>query len=118
LKRRAQLILISRAAAAILSAAALASCQSSGGGGQTFAAQGQKNTGEYPKIGYIPVGETAQLGADGTAALRGELATARAAQSANAGAPESYAAKLARLRKLGQAHSQATLAEIEARKPL
>jgi hypothetical protein len=74
-----------------------------------------KNTGEYPKIGYIPVGETSQLGPDGTAALRGQLASSRAAQSANADAPESYAAKLLRLRRLMATHIKATLDEIEAR---
>ena len=60
---------------------------------QAFSAP--KNTGEFPKIGHIPVGETAQLGAGGASALRGQLAAARASQGANAGAPEILCRKAA-----------------------
>jgi hypothetical protein len=76
-----------------------------------------KNTGEFPKIGHIPTGETAQLGDGGAAALRSELSAARASQNANAGAPETYVEKLRRLRLLQAKHASETLAEIEARKP-
>ena len=76
-----------------------------------------KNTGEYPKIGNVPVGETAQLGASGAAVLRSQLSAARSSQSEDAGAPESYAEKLRRLRLLQAKHAADTLAEIEARKP-
>ena len=81
---------------------------------QAFSAP--KNTGEFPKIGYVPVGETAQLGADGAAALRSQLSAARASQAAAADAPESYAEKLRRLRLLQAKHAAETLAEIEAQK--
>lgn len=107
-------MLISRAAAAILCAAALQACQSSGG--QPSAAPGLKNTGEYPKIGHIPVGETAQLGPGGSAALRSQLSAAHAAQATNADAAESYAEKLRRLRLLKAKHAAETLAAIEATK--
>lgn len=76
-----------------------------------------ENTGEFPKIGNVPVGETAQLGAGGAAALRGGLSAARASQASAAGAPESYAEKLRRLRLLQAKHAAETLAVIEARKP-
>jgi hypothetical protein len=81
------------------------------------AAGAPKNTGAFPKIGNIPVGETAQLGAGGAAVLRSELSSARASQAASADAPESYAEKLRRLRLLQAKHAAETLAEIEARKP-
>jgi hypothetical protein len=76
-----------------------------------------RNTGEFPKIGNVPVGETAQLGAGGAAVLRSDLAAARASQAAAADAPESYAEKLRRLRLLQAKHAADTLAEIEAKKP-
>ena len=97
---------------------AAAGCQSAGVDDlapQAFSAP--KDTGEFPKIGRIPVGETAQLGADGAAALRGQLTAARATQDAASDAPESYAEKLRRLRLLNAKHAAETLAEIEARKP-
>ena len=81
------------------------------------AAAAPKNTGAFPKIGNVPVGETAQLGAGGAAALRSDLAAARSSQAAAADAPESYAEKLRRLRLLQASHAADTLAEIEARKP-
>ena len=96
---------------------AAAGCQSVGVDDlapQAFSAP--KNTGEFPKIGNIPVGETAQLGADGAAALRSQLAAAQASQAAVADAPESYAEKLRRLRLLQARHAAETLAEIEAKK--
>ena len=73
------------------------------------------NTGEYPKIGHIPVAETAQLGPEGSAALRNNLAAARASQNIGVAGPETYAEKMRRLRKLGLLHGQETLAEIEAK---
>lgn len=76
-----------------------------------------KNTGDFPKIGNVPVGETAQLGAGGAAALRSGLSAARASQDASGDAPESYAEKLRLLRLLKAKHAAETLAEIEARKP-
>jgi hypothetical protein len=81
------------------------------------AAAAPKNTGEFPKIGNVPVGETAQLGAGGAAVLRSDLAAARSSQAAAADAPESYAEKLRRLRLLQARHAAETLAEIEAKKP-
>ena len=74
-----------------------------------------QNTGEYPKIGHIPVAETEQLGSSGTASLRNDLALARASQGAGAASPETYAEKMHRLKKLGLMHGQEALAEIEAR---
>jgi hypothetical protein len=76
-------------------------------------ADGPINTGEYPTFGRIPEGETAQLGPDGTAALRGKLTAARASQNIGAAAPETYAEKMRRLRKLGQVHGNQTLEAIE-----
>jgi hypothetical protein len=76
-----------------------------------------KNTGAFPKIGHVPVGETTQLGAGGAAVLRSDLAAARSSQAAAADAPESYAEKLRRLRLLQAKHAADTLAEIEAKKP-
>ncbi len=73
-----------------------------------------KNTGEYPKFGRMPVAETTQLGPQGTAALRGGLAAARASQSTGAASPESYAEKMRRLRLLGLQHGNEALQEIEA----
>jgi hypothetical protein len=105
-------------ALALFAALVVAGCQSAGVDDlapQAFVAP--KNTGEFPKIGYIPVGETAQLGAAGAAALRGQLTAARASQAAVADAPESYAEKLRLLRLLQAKHAADTLAEIEARKP-
>jgi hypothetical protein len=100
------------------SALAVAGCQSAKVdelAPQAFVAP--KNTGEFPKIGHIPVAETAQLDAGGAAALRGQLSSARASQAAVADAPESYAEKLRLLRLLQAKHAADTLAEIEARKP-
>lgn len=79
---------------------------------QTSAA-GPVNTGQYPKFGNIPVPETAQLGAMGTAALRSELAAAKSIQSVPVAAPETYAEKMRRLRLLAASHGKDTLAEIE-----
>ena len=76
-----------------------------------------KNTGAFPNIGNIPVGETAQLGAGGAAALRSDLAAARSSQDSAAESPDSYAEKLRLLRLLQAKHAADTLAEIEARKP-
>jgi hypothetical protein len=100
------------------SALAIAGCQSAKVdelAPQAFVAP--KNTGEFPKIGHIPVAETAQLDAGGAAALRGQLSSARASQAAVTDAPESYAEKLRLLRLLQAKHAADTLAEIEARKP-
>jgi hypothetical protein len=96
---------------------ALAGCQTSKGEGEPSQAAldaGMSNTGQYPKIGRIPVPETSQLGPEGTAALRGNLANARASQNTGEPGPETYAEKLRRLRKLGLLHGNETLAEIEA----
>jgi hypothetical protein len=109
---------LAQTAALLAASLALFACQSAGVDDlppQAFVAP--KNTGEFPTIGYIPVGETAQLGADGAAALRSDLTAARASQAAAADAPESYAEKLRRLRLLQAKHAADTLAEIEARKP-
>ena len=78
-------------------------------------ADAPKNTGEFPKFGHIPAGETSQLGPGGTAALRNELALARAGQNAVAPETETYAQKLARLRRLGLLHGTEALAEIEGK---
>ena len=91
-------------------------CQSAGDL-QPEAFSAPKNTGEFPKIGHIPIGETAQLGTGGVAGLRSQLSAARASQTASADAPESYAEKLRRLRLLQAKHAADTLAEIEASKP-
>jgi hypothetical protein len=99
-------------------ALAMAGCQSArvnDPAPQAFSAP--KNTGEFPKIGHIPVAETSQLDADGAASLRSGLSAARSSQDAAADAPESYAEKLRRLRLLQAKHAADTLAEIEARKP-
>jgi hypothetical protein len=107
-----------RRALAIFSALAAAGCQSAKVDDlapQSFVAP--KNTGEFPKIGHIPVAETAQLDAGGAAALRGQLSSARASQAASADSPEPYAEKLRRLRLLQARHAADTIAEIEARKP-
>lgn len=95
----------------------LAGCQTASQEGepsQAALAAGLKNTGEYPKIGHIPVPETSQLGAAGTAALRSDLAAARASQNVGGPGIETYAEKLRRLRRLGLLHGNETLAEIEA----
>ena len=121
-------------AMALSAALALASCQSAGiddlapsaaiaapepalEAARQFEAGAPENTGAFPKIGNVPVGETAQLGAGGAAALRSGLSAARSSQSGVADAPESYAEKLRRLRLLQAKHAAETLAEIEARKP-
>jgi hypothetical protein len=96
---------------------ALAGCQSANTGSAAQSASldgGPVDTGEYPKIGRIPVPETSQLGPSGTAALRSNLASARASQNTGEPGPETYAEKLRRLRKLGLLHGNETLAEIEA----
>lgn len=98
-------------------AVALAACQSSSTDSSTPNAaltDAPKKTGEYPKIGRIPVPETAQLGPSGTAALRSQLADAKASQNTGEPGPETYAEKLRRLRKLGLAHGNEALAEIES----
>jgi hypothetical protein len=95
---------------------AMAGCQSATSTAPNAAlAGGPVDTGEYPKIGRIPVPETSQLGPAGTAELRSNLASARASQNTGEPGPETYAEKLRRLRKLGLAHGTETLAEIEAR---
>ena len=96
---------------------ALAGCQTSAGEGKPSQAAldgGMSNTGEYPKIGRIPVPATSQLGPAGTASLRSNLADARASQNTGEPGPETYAEKLRRLRKLGLLHGNETLAQIEA----
>ncbi len=96
---------------------ALAGCQSAGTSGATQSAAldgGPIDTGEYPKIGRIPVPETAQLGPSGSAALRSNLVSARASQNTGEPGPETYAEKLRRLRRIGVLHGNETLAEIEA----
>jgi hypothetical protein len=92
----------------------LLGCQSSNDPTPAAVALGIKETGEYPKIGRIPVPETSQLGPSGTAALRSNLTSARASQNVGGPGPETYAEKLRRLRKLGLLHGNETLAEIEA----
>jgi hypothetical protein len=95
----------------------LAGCQSTPGEGEPSQAAldaGMSNTGEYPKIGRIPVPATSQLGPSGSADLRNNLTAARASQNTGEPGPETYAEKLRRLRKLGLLHGNETLAEIEA----
>jgi hypothetical protein len=94
---------------------AMAGCQSSSEPSSAALASGLSNTGEYPKIGRIPVPATSQLGPSGTAALRSNLADARASQNTGEPGPETYAEKLRRLRKIGVLHGNETLAEIEAK---
>lgn len=77
------------------------------------AVEAPKNTGEYPKIGRIPVVATTQLGPQGTAELRSELAAARASQNIGVPSAETYAEKMRRLRKLGLQHGNEALQEIE-----
>lgn len=91
-----------------------AGCQSSALENQP-PAPGLKNTGEYPKFGNLPTAQTAQLGPDGTASLRSGLADAKASQNIGAEPPETYAEKLARLRRLALLHGQETIDEIEAK---
>jgi hypothetical protein len=107
-----------RRALALFAALAVAGCQSGGAGDlapQAFSAP--KNTGEFPKIGHIPVGETAQFDAVGEAALRSGLTAARSSQAAGADSSASYAEKLRLLRLLQAKHAADTIAEIEASKP-
>ena len=106
---------MARAAAILAAALALSACQSASGDTSALqAANAPKNTGAYPKIGYIPVGETGQLGADGAAALRSQLVAARSSQAAASDTPESYAEKLRRLRLLQAKHAADALKAIEA----
>jgi hypothetical protein len=102
----------------LLGALTLVGCQSGGAGDlapQAFVKP--KNTGAFPKIGYVPVGETTQLDANSSAALRSQLYAARSSQATSADAPGTYAEKLRRLRLLQARHAADTIAEIEARKP-
>ena len=107
---------LAQCTAILIAGLVLSACQSASAPGSQAqpSAAAPKNTGEYPKIGYVPVGETAQLGASGAAALRSQLVAAQASQAAVADAPESYAEKLRRLRLLQAKHAADTLKEIEA----
>ena len=62
----------------------------------------------------MPQGETEQLGPDGIAALKTQLSAARASQNIGGTAPETYAEKMRRLRRLGQVHGSQTLQAIES----
>lgn len=105
---------LTQSAAMLVAVLVLSACQSAPGPQVQSSAAAPKNTGAYPKIGYVPVGETAQLGASGAAALRSQLVAAQASQAAVADAPESYAEKLRRLRLLQAKHAADALKAIEA----
>ncbi len=98
-----------------VAAAAAPNTAPAAGDSAAASADAPKNTGEFPKFGHIPAGETSQLGPSGTAALRSELALARAGQNAVVPETETYAQKLARLRRLGLLHGTEALAEIEGK---
>lgn len=72
------------------------------------------NTGNYPNINIVPVGETGQLSDAEVASRKSELYSEQAAQRRPGEASSAYVARLRRLQELGSTHAAAALAEIEA----
>lgn len=72
------------------------------------------NTGQYPNINVIPVGETAQFTATDEAATRALLDDAKAGQQAQGESTAAYQERLKRLRLLAKNHAKDTVQQIEA----
>ena len=72
------------------------------------------NSGAYPNINIVPVGETAQLSDADAAARKSELYSEQAAQRRPGEASAAYVERLRRLQQLGSTHAAAALAEIES----
>ncbi|MGL4489723.1 MAG: hypothetical protein ACRCU5_09795 [Rhizobiaceae bacterium] len=76
-------------------------------------ASAPRNTGQYPNINIVPVGETAQLSDAETAATRAELEGEAQVQQQRGESAEAYVERLRRLQRLGSTHAAATLKQIE-----
>lgn len=71
------------------------------------------NTGQYPNINVMPVGETAQFTPSDEAATRALLADAKAGQQAQGESTAAYQERLKRLRLLAKNHANDTIKQIE-----
>lgn len=73
------------------------------------------NTGLYPNINVMPVGETAQFTPTEEAATRALLADAKASQQLQGESTASYQERLRRLRLLAKNHAKDTISQIEGK---
>ncbi len=71
------------------------------------------NTGLYPNINVMPVGETAQFTPSDEAATRALLNNAKAGQQAQGESTAAYQERLKRLRLLAKSHASDTIKQIE-----
>ncbi len=71
------------------------------------------NTGQYPNINVMPVGETAQFTPTDEAATRALLDDAKAGQRAQGESTAAYQERLKRLRLLAKSHGGDTIKQIE-----
>jgi hypothetical protein len=74
-----------------------------------------KNTGQYPNINVMPVGETAQFTPTDEAATRALLADAKASQQLQGESTVAYQERLKRLRLLAKNHAKDTISQIEGK---
>jgi hypothetical protein len=74
-----------------------------------------KNTGQYPNINVMPVGETAQFTPTDEAATRALLADAKANQQLQGESTAAYQERLKRLRLLAKTHAKDTISQIEGK---
>ena len=72
------------------------------------------NTGQYPNINVLPVGETAQFTPTDEAATRALLDDAKAGQQAQGESTAAYQERLTRLRLLAKSHATDTIKQIES----
>ena len=71
------------------------------------------NTGQYPNINVMPVGETAQFTPTDEAATRALLDDAKSGQQAQGESTAAYQERLKRLRLLAKSHATDTIKQIE-----
>lgn len=71
------------------------------------------NTGQYPNINVMPVGETEQFTQSDEAATRALLDDAKAGQQAQGESTAAYQERLKRLRLLAKSHASDTIKQIE-----
>ena len=73
------------------------------------------NTGQYPNINVMPVGETAQFTPSDEAATRALLDDAKASQQIQGESTAAYQERLRRLRLLAKNHAKDTISQIEGK---
>jgi hypothetical protein len=73
------------------------------------------NTGQYPNINVMPIGETAQFTPTDEAAARALLDSAKAGQQVQGESTAAYQERLKRLRLLAKTHAGDTIKQIEGK---